>query len=127
MEGAEHIEFHPETGLDTAKKILRLAIDNYPNRRHNVTIPQYSADGVVGFSHETIHYLLGGLFRGELQAPQRQHHQRPHPGSGRRRGLQQRRGPPHDAATEMVKELLKNDVVVLTTGCAAMAAANTAC
>ena len=63
MEGAEHYEFTPETGLDTAKKLLKLAIANYPNRRHNVTIPQYSADGVVGFSHETINYLLGGLFR----------------------------------------------------------------
>ena len=36
IEGAQHMEFHPEHGLDTAKKILRMAIENYPNRRHAV-------------------------------------------------------------------------------------------
>ena len=121
IEGAEHYEFHPETGLDTAKKVLKLAIANYPNRRHAVTIPQYSQDGVVGFSHETINYLLGGLFRASYKPLN------DNIINGRIRGVAGVVGcnnprTPHDQGhIEMIKELLKNNVVVLTTGCSAMA------
>ena len=45
IEGATHMEFHPEHGLDTAKKILRMAIENFPNRRHDVYIPSQSGHG----------------------------------------------------------------------------------
>ena len=121
IEGADHFEFHPETGLDTAKKILKMAIENYPNRRHNVAIPQYSQDGVVGFSHETINYLLGGMFRASYKPLN------DNIINGRIRGVAGVVGcnnarTPHDAAhLTMIKELLKNDVIVLTTGCSAMA------
>ena len=121
IEGAEHMEFHPRTGLDTAKKILKMAIDNYKNRRHAVSIPQYSQDGVVGFSHETINYLLGGLFRASYRPLN------DNIINGRIRGVAGVVGcnnarTTHDADhLIMIKELLKNDVIVLTTGCAAMA------
>jgi anaerobic carbon-monoxide dehydrogenase catalytic subunit len=121
IEGATHMEFHPETGLDTAKKILKMAIENYPNRRHNVYIPHHSQDGVVGFSHETINYLLGGMFRASYKPLN------DNIINGRIRGVAGVVGcnnvrTPHDADhLAMIKELIKNDVVVLTTGCAAMA------
>jgi carbon-monoxide dehydrogenase catalytic subunit len=121
IEHAEHMEFHPETGLDTAKKILKMAIENYPNRRHNVSIPQYSQDGVVGFSHETINYLLGGLFRASYKPLN------DNIINGRIRGVAGVVGCNNARAThdqghlEMIKELLKNDVIVLSTGCSAMA------
>jgi len=121
IEGAEHIEFHPEDGLDTARKILRLAIENYPNRRHAVYIPSYKQDTVVGFSHETINYLLGGLFRASYRPLN------DNIINGRIRGVAGVVGcnnvrTPHDLChLTMIKELIKNDVLVLTTGCAAMA------
>jgi anaerobic carbon-monoxide dehydrogenase catalytic subunit len=121
IEGAEHIEFHPEHGLDTAKRILKLAIENYPNRRHAVYIPNYSQDTVVGFSHETINYLLGGLFRASYRPLN------DNIINGRIRGVAGVVGcnnvrTVHDSAhIAMIKELIKNDVIVLTTGCAAMA------
>jgi anaerobic carbon-monoxide dehydrogenase catalytic subunit len=121
IEGATHMEFHPETGLDTAKKILRMAIENYPNRRHAVYIPNQSQDMVAGFSHETINYLLGGLFRASYRPLN------DNIINGRIRGVAGVVGcnnvrTVHDSAhIEMIKELLKNDVLVLTTGCAAMA------
>jgi len=121
IEGAEHIEFHPENGLDTAKRILRMAIENYPNRRHNVYIPSYSQDMVAGFSHETINYLLGGIFRASYK-PLNENII-----NGRIRGVAGIVGcnnirMPHDVGhITMIKELIKNDVIVLTTGCAAMA------
>jgi len=121
IEGATHIEFHPEHGLDTAKKILRLAIENYPNRRHTVYIPDYSEDTIVGFSHETINYLLGGLFRASYRPLN------DNIINGRIRGVAGVVGcnnvrTVHDSAhIAMIKELIRNDVLVLTTGCAAMA------
>jgi carbon-monoxide dehydrogenase catalytic subunit len=63
IRGATHIEFHHDNGLKVAKQILREAIDNFPNRKAEVQIPAESVDTVVGFSHETINYLLGGLYR----------------------------------------------------------------
>lgn len=121
IEGATHVEFHPEHGLDTAKKILKMAIENYPNRRHAVYIPDESRDMVAGFSHETINYLLGGLFRASYR-PLNDNIM-----NGRIRGVAGVVGcnnvrTPHDSAhIAMIKELIKNDVLVLTTGCAAMA------
>jgi carbon-monoxide dehydrogenase catalytic subunit len=121
IEGATHVEFHPETGLDTAKSILKMAIENFPNRRHEVYIPDYSQDIVAGFSHETINYLLGGLFRASYRPLN------DNIINGRIRGVAGVVGcnnvrTPHDSAhLAMIKELIKNDVLVLTTGCAAMA------
>lgn len=121
IEGATHIEFHPENGLDTARTILKMAIENFPNRRHEICIPDYSQDIVVGFSHETINYLLGGLFRASYRPLN------DNIINGRIRGVAGVVGcnnvrTPHDAAhLAMIKELIKNDVLVLTTGCAAMA------
>jgi anaerobic carbon-monoxide dehydrogenase catalytic subunit len=121
IDGAEHIEFHPETGFDTAKKILKMAIENYPNRHSNVYIPQITQDGVVGFSHETINYLLGGMFRASYKPLN------DNIINGRIRGVAGVVGcnntrTPHDSDhLAMIKELLRNDVIVLTTGCSAMA------
>ncbi len=63
IQGAMHIEFDEHNGLEAAKNILRTAIDNYPNRGENVQIPSDKTDLIAGFSHETINYLQGGLFR----------------------------------------------------------------
>ncbi len=121
IEGAHHIEFHPEKGLETAKQILRMAIENYPNRRNSVYIPSEKQDMVAGFSHETITYLLGGLFRASYRPLN------DNIANGRVRGVAGVVGcnnvrTRHDAAhLAMIKELIRNDVLVLTTGCSAMA------
>jgi carbon-monoxide dehydrogenase catalytic subunit len=121
IDGASHVEFPPETGLDTAGEILRMAIENYPKRRHNIYIPQVSQDGVVGFSHETINYLLGGMFRASYKPLN------DNIINGRIRGVAGVVGcnnvrTPHDSDhLAMITELIKNDVLVLTTGCSAMA------
>ena len=76
---------------------------------------------VVGFSHETINYLLGGLFRASYRPLN------DNIINGRIRGIAGVVGcnnarTTHDSAhLIMIKELIKNDVIVLTTGCAAMA------
>lgn len=122
MQGAMHIEFDEHHGPEVAKKILREAIDNFPNRQGKpVQIPSESHEMVVGFSHETINYLLGGLFRASYRPLN------DNIINGRIRGVAGVVGcnnvrTMHDNAhLTMVKELIKNDVIVLTTGCSAMA------
>ncbi len=122
MQGAMHIEFDEHHGPDVAKKILREAIDNFPNRKgRSVQIPSETQDMVVGFSHETINYLLGGLFRASYRPLN------DNIINGRIRGIAGVVGcnnvrTTHDSAhLIMIKELIKNDVIVLTTGCSAMA------
>jgi carbon-monoxide dehydrogenase catalytic subunit len=122
IQGAMHIEFDEHHGPEVAKRILREAIGNFPNRKGKaVLIPPESHDMVVGFSHETINYLLGGLFRASYRPLN------DNIINGRIRGVAGVVGcnnarTTHDSAhLTMIKELIKNDVIVLTTGCAAMA------
>jgi carbon-monoxide dehydrogenase catalytic subunit len=122
MQGAMHIGFDEHHGPDVAKKILREAIDNFPNRKGRpVQIPSETHEMVVGFSHETINYLLGGLFRASYRPLN------DNIINGRIRGVAGVVGcnncrTTHDSAhLTMIKELIKNDVIVLTTGCSAMA------
>src|SRR4030043_265061 len=63
IDGAMHIEFEEHNAPNVAKRILMEAIQNFKNRKPNVDIPSDTTDQVVGFSHETINYLLGGIFR----------------------------------------------------------------
>ncbi|MGO8667140.1 MAG: anaerobic carbon-monoxide dehydrogenase catalytic subunit [Desulfobaccales bacterium] len=119
---AEHIPFDEHHALDVAKKIIRLAIDNYPNRKAPVMIPSVSSPTVVGFSYETIQYLLGGSIRGSYYTLN------DNIINGRVRGVAGVVGcnncrTMHDNAhLTMIKTLLKNDVIVLSTGCSAMTA-----
>jgi carbon-monoxide dehydrogenase catalytic subunit len=118
--GATHIEFDERHALDIAKQIVRLAIDNYPNRQQT-QIPSHLSDLVPGFSHEYIRYMLGGVYRGSF---------RPLNDAimaGRLRGVAGVVGcnnprVTHDEAhNRIVKEFLKNDVLVVQTGCGALA------
>ncbi|MDP3181754.1 MAG: anaerobic carbon-monoxide dehydrogenase catalytic subunit [Desulfobaccales bacterium] len=117
-----HIPFDEHHGLDVARQVVREAIDNFPNRRAPVMIPSVSAPMVVGFSYETIQYLLGGSIRGSYYTLN------DNIINGRVRGVagvvgcNNCRTTQDSAHLTMIKELLKNDVIVLSTGCAAMAA-----
>jgi carbon-monoxide dehydrogenase catalytic subunit len=117
-----HIPYDDHHALDVARKVVREAIDNFPNRRAPVLIPKASHPTVVGFSYETIQYLLGGSIRGSYYTLN------DNIIGGRVRGVagvvgcNNCRTTQDSAHMTMIKELLKNDVIVLSTGCAAMAA-----
>ncbi len=120
--GATHFEFEESSAYDIAKQIVRSAIDNFPNRGI-AEIPEHFSDCVPGFSHEYIRYMLGGVFRGSFR-PLNDAIM-----SGRLRGVAGVVGcnnprTTQDAAHQFVtKELLKNDVLVVQTGCGALASA----
>jgi len=116
-----HIQFEEHHALDNAKQIIKTAIDNFPNRRAEVLIPGEKEPMVAGFTMESIEYHLGGSFRGTYYTLN------DNIINGRIRGIAGVVGcnnarTVHDSDhLELVKELLKNDVIVLTTGCNAMA------
>jgi carbon-monoxide dehydrogenase catalytic subunit len=117
-----HIPMDEHHAPDVARKIVREAIDNFANRRAPVMIPEAKYPTIVGFSYETIRYLLGGSIRGSYYTLN------DNIIGGRVRGVAGVVGcnncrTMHDNAhLTMTKELLKNDVIVLVTGCSAMAA-----
>jgi carbon-monoxide dehydrogenase catalytic subunit len=121
--GAIHIEFDEYNAMESAMAIVETSIENFPNRGKNIDIPEEQTDLVAGFSHETINYLLGGLFRASYR-PLNENII-----NGRIRGVagvvgcNNPRVKHDDVHTTMVKELIKNDVLVLQTGCSAMACA----
>ena len=122
--GTEYIEFKEERGYDIAKEIVKKAIDNFTNRvPAKVHIPKDSAELVPGFTTEYIFDMLGGKTRFTY---------RPLNDGiimGRIRGIagvvgcdnpKMQSGESH---IKLVKELLKHDVLVVQTGCAATACA----
>ena len=122
IKGATHIEFDEHHALTIAKNILREAIDNYKNRGET-KIPDVREDLIPGFSHEYINYMLGGLYRSSFR-PLNDAVM-----SGRIRGIAAVVGcnnprSKHDFLhTYVTKELLKQDVLVVETGCGAIASA----
>jgi anaerobic carbon-monoxide dehydrogenase catalytic subunit len=123
IEGSTFIHFNDLNALEVAKQIIKTAIDNYPNRGKNVRIPDVKTDMIAGFSHETITYLLGGLFRASYRPLN------DNIINGRIRGVAGVVGCNNPRVNHdeqhviLVKELIKNDVLVLQTGCSAMATA----
>jgi carbon-monoxide dehydrogenase catalytic subunit len=120
IDGAMHIEFDEHHAPDVAKRVLMEAIGNFKNRKPNVEIPSDTTDTIVGFSHETINYLLGGSYRASYRPLN------DNIINGRIRGIagvvgcNNARVTHDDPNLTLIKELIKNDVIVLATGCSAM-------
>ena len=118
--GVEHVAMEEKTALNTAKKLVRTAIENYSNRG-KVNIPDEKEKAVIGFSHESINYMLGGRYRASYRPLN------DNIINGRIRGVAGIVGcsnpkvPQDYTHTTLVKELIKRDVLVLTTGCATIA------
>ncbi len=116
-----HIQFDEHHALEDAKRIVKTAIDNFPNRRADVLIPNVKEKMVAGFSYESINYHLGGTFRGSYTPLNDNIINGRIRGIGGVVGCNNARTMHDSAHLIVVKELLKNDVIVLTTGCNAMA------
>ncbi len=118
-----HIEFDEHHAMEDAKRILKLAIDNFQNRATEVMIPKHKATQIAGFGVESIKYHLGGTFRGTYYTLN------DNIINGRIRGIagvvgcNNARSQHNNECITIIKELIKNDVIVLTTGCNAIACA----
>jgi carbon-monoxide dehydrogenase catalytic subunit len=124
--GATHMPFEADNAYESAKALLKRAVDIYRKRDHDkVLIPDDKGSLVAGFSVEAIKYMLGGRFRASF---------RPLNDaiiSGRIRGVCGIVGcnNPKTEADSYINtlsaELVKRNVLLLQTGCAAQASAKT--
>ncbi|MCL6451468.1 MAG: anaerobic carbon-monoxide dehydrogenase catalytic subunit, partial [Acetobacteraceae bacterium] len=119
--GSYHIEFNEHHALDLAKEMVRLAIEAYRRRDGNrVFIPQHKSRVVAGFSLEAllkifaavsperpVRALTGAITEGRLK------------GVCLFAGCNNLRVPQDSSHLTVARELLKNDVFLLATGCSA--------
>lgn len=123
IEGATHVEFHEHTPEKCTDKIVAMAIDRFRHRPARVVIPQRRDWGVHGFSHEYVNYMLGGTFRGSY-TPLNENII-----NGRIRGVAGVVGCTNPRVkqdyvhVELVKELIRQNVLVVQTGCSQIALA----
>jgi len=122
MPGVEHIQFSEEGAYRIAKDIVTRAVENFVRRDpKKVNIPEDATDLIAGFTTETVYQFLGGRYRATY---------RPLNDAvmdGRLRGAVGVVGcnnpnTVHDHGhLALTKELLRNDVLVVTSGCSAIA------
>ncbi len=117
----EHIEFDEHTAFEDAKRIVKTAVENFPNREKPLVIPDQKSELIAGFSYEAINYHLGGTFRGSYVPLNDNIINGRIRGIGGVVGCNNARTAHDDGHLTVVKELIKNDVIVLTTGCNAIA------
>ena len=122
QENVMHIEFNEHHAMEDAVRIVKIAIDNFENRGAEVMIPRHKSSQIAGFGVESIKYHLGGSFRGDYFTLN------DNIINGRIRGIagvvgcNNARTKHNEEHIVIMKELIKNDVIVLTTGCSAIAA-----
>ncbi len=116
--GATHVSFDPERGAEIADRIVRMAIEAYPDRNHErVRIPGQPVKMMGGFSVEAILGALGGTPKPLVDAI----------AAGSIRGAVAVVGcnnpklPQDLEHIELTRRLIENDILVLVTGCAAVA------
>ncbi|MGB9924370.1 MAG: anaerobic carbon-monoxide dehydrogenase catalytic subunit [Methanothrix sp.] len=118
--GALRMEFSEEGAAEIAKEIVRTAVENYRNRdRSRVIIPREKSECMVGFSVEAILNALGGTPQPLIDAI----------ATGSIKGIAAVVGCNNPKVTHdyghvnLVRELIRNNVLVVTTGCNAIACA----
>lgn len=121
--GSYHFAFDEDRATDSAKEIIRLAIDAYKNRdQEKVSIPQIKNTVVAGFTLESIlnifrkinpdnpmRVIVDAIEAGEIK------------GVASLIGCNNLKGTHDENHTAIAKELAKNDVFLLAGGCSAQA------
>lgn len=124
FQSAEHIPFEEENADEAAKRIINSAIENFPKRGHKIFLPkEKSHDLMAGFSVENV---LDVLTKINPQDPFKPLIDRIK--SGDIYGIVLMAGCISPGMTEssqviIAKELLKQNVLVFSTGCSAQACA----
>lgn len=122
MPGSNHFDFNEATAMEDAKKVIRLAIESFRKNRagKEIKIPAYKNQVVGGFSFESlmdlfskvnpenpISVLTDAIEAGEIK------------GVCAFAGCNNQKVVHDQATIEIAKELAKNDVFMVTTGCTA--------
>ena len=130
MPDAEFIRFSPENAAENAKAIVKMAIENFKNRKPElVHIPSQKQKATVGYSFEAIvkqldtvansqvdefgttkpliECITSGVLRGAVAMV----------------GCNNPKVRPDSAHIELMKKLIANDIIIVASGCSAQAAA----
>ena len=127
---SEFIQFSVETAGDSAKEIVKMAIENFKNRNPElVNIPNQKQKARVGYSVEAIKKVLDTVANSHLDefGTTKPLVECVHSGVIRGAvamvGCNNPKVRPDTAHIGLMKKMLENDIIVITTGCSAQAAA----
>ncbi len=127
---SDFIEFHAESAGENAKAIVKTAIENFKNRRPElVNIPELKTKARVGYSLEAIKKELDGVCNSHVDTYGTTKPLIDCVKAGVLRGAVAMVGcnnpkvRPDTAHIELMMKLLKNDIIVILSGCSAQAAA----
>ena len=130
MPDSEFIRFNAATAAENAKAIVKMAIDNFENRKPElVHIPQMKQKATVGYSVEALVKVLDGVANTQVDEMGTTKPLIECITSGVIRGAVAMVGcnnpkiRPDYAHIELMKKLIANDIVVVASGCSAQAAA----
>ena len=130
MPDSDYVEFHEESAAENAKAIVKMAVENFKNRNQDlVNIPQLKTNARVGYSVEAIKKELDGVCNSHVDALGTLKPLADVVKAGVLRGAVAMVGcnnpkvRPDTAHIELMKKLLKNDIIVIVSGCSAQAAA----
>lgn len=127
--GSTYMEFHEDTAMEDAKTIVREAILNFKNRdQEKVLVPDLKSEGVVGYAEEAIVGQLNNVVNTQIDEMDTLKPLIDVLASGVIRGVvgvvgcNNAKTPSNHNHLTIIKELIKNDFLVVTTGCGASAA-----
>ena len=130
MPDSEFIQFHAETAGENAKAIVKMAIENFKNRKPEmVNIPSLKQNARVGYSVEAIKKVLDGVANSQVDefGTTKPLIECVHSGVLRGAvamvGCNNPKVRPDTAHIELMKKLLENDIILIVSGCSAQAAA----
>jgi carbon-monoxide dehydrogenase catalytic subunit len=130
MPDSDFIRFSPANADENAKQIVKLAIENFKNRKPElVHIPDLKQKATVGYSVEAIVKVLDGVTNSQLDVTGTTKPLLECITSGVIRGAVAMVGcnnpkvRPDYAHVELMKKLIANDIVIISSGCSAQAAA----
>jgi carbon-monoxide dehydrogenase catalytic subunit len=121
MPGATHIEYDEHRAREIARRIVMTAIDNFPNRKQEGSRDSDKFPLIAGFSQEYIEYMQGGRWRASFRPLNEAII------AGRIRGIvglagcDNPRVPSQGLHRYLAVELIKKDVLIVSTGCGSAA------
>ncbi len=130
MPDSDFIHFEPETAGENAKAIIKMAIENFKNRKPElIYVPQMKQKATVGYSFEAIVKTLDTVANSHVDEFGTTKPLVECVNSGVLRGAVAMVGcnnpkiRPDQAHIELMKKLIANDIIVVASGCSAQAAA----
>jgi carbon-monoxide dehydrogenase catalytic subunit len=125
-----YVEFHPETAREKGRELVRMAIDTFEKRdQAKVFVPDRKQPARVGYSCEAIVKELNGVTNSHVDERDTYMPLIDCIKAGVLRGAVAIVGcnnpkvRPDYSHIEIIKKLIANDIIVITTGCSAQAAA----